>query len=321
MDVGLAAIRVASKICQAVQLEITPEVLEKKDDSPVTVADFASQAVICQAIGDVFEADPVIAEEDSLALYQPENQHFLGVIQQLICRHARIASEAEICQWIDRGGAKNYSPRFWTVDPIDGTKGFLRRGQYAISLGLIVEGRLELGILGCPNLDQVDHGSPTLFYAIRGQGAFGTNLGDDRRAQPIQVSQTTDSALARFCESVESGHSSHNESAQVAAQLGMTLNPVRMDSQAKYAIVASGKADVYLRLPTKTGYFEKIWDHAGGVLIVEEAGGKVTDLSGRPLDFSRGRELNQNRGVVATNGALHETVLKAVQAVVNSNTD
>ena len=66
-----------------------------------------------------------------------------------------------------------------------------------------------------------------------------------------------------------------------------------MDSQAKYAMVASGEADVYLRLPTKTEVTlrKNLGPRGGGVLIVQEAGGTVTDLYGKPLDFSYGREL------------------------------
>src|SRR6185437_2044577 len=97
-----------------------------------------------------------------------------------------------------------------------------------------------------------------------------------------------------------------------------TAAPVRMDSQAKYATVARGFADAYLRLPVKTGYFEKIWDHAGGVCVVEEAGGKVTDVCGKPLDFTRGQELNLNRGVIVTNGTLHDSIVAAVQGVLAS---
>ena len=76
------------------------------------------------------------------------------------------------------------------------------------------------------------------------------------------------------------------------------------------------EADVYLRLPTKAGYYEKIWDHAGGVLIVQEAGGTVTDLQGQPLNFSCGRELRENRGVIVTNGPLHPAVLAAAQSII-----
>jgi 3'(2'), 5'-bisphosphate nucleotidase len=133
--------------------------------------------------------------------------------------------------------------------------------------------------------------------------------------QRINVSGTADPAQARFCESVESGHSSHDHSAQVAELLGITKPGARLDSQAKYGVVARGEADIYLRLPTKADYFEKIWDHAGGVLVVEEAGGKATDVGGRALDFKLGRELRANRGVVVTNGKLHERVLGALREV------
>ena len=316
LSVGLAAVRKAAEICQAVQGAITPEVLDKKDNSPVTVADFASQAVVCHALGEAFENDPVIAEEDSLALHQPENHCFLREIESLLQRYYRAASDDEICSWIDRGGAKEYSSRFWTLDPIDGTKGFLRRDQYAISLALIVDGRLEVGILGCPNLSTKLQSGHSLFYAVRGHGAFSTRLEPGIEPKRISVTQTTDPSVARFCESFESGHSSHNESSIIADCLGIKTAPIRMDSQAKYATVAAGEADVYLRLPTKTGYFEKIWDHAAGVLVVEEAGGTVTDLHGAPLNFSLGRDLRQNRGVIVTNGPLHGMVLSAVQSVV-----
>jgi HAL2 family 3'(2'),5'-bisphosphate nucleotidase len=116
----------------------------------------------------------------------------------------------------------------------------------------------------------------------------------------------------RFCESVESGHSAHGDAASVADRLGITAAPLRMDSQAKYAVVARGEADIYLRLPTRADYREKIWDHAAGALIVSEAGGTVTDIRGKPLEFHHGRELVANRGVIVTNGRLHDRVLAAI---------
>jgi 3'(2'), 5'-bisphosphate nucleotidase len=100
----------------------------------------------------------------------------------------------------------------------------------------------------------------------------------------------------------------------VAEKLGITRPSVRMDSQCKYASIARGDSDIYLRLPTRAGYEEKIWDHAAGCLIVEEAGGTVTDITGRPLDFGAGRTLKHNRGVIATNGPWHTQVVEAVSA-------
>ncbi|NJO20524.1 MAG: 3'(2'),5'-bisphosphate nucleotidase, partial [Spirulinaceae cyanobacterium RM2_2_10] len=77
----------------------------------------------------------------------------------------------------------------------------------------------------------------------------------------------------------------------------------------------SGQAALYLRLPSpKTpDYREKIWDHAAGALVVEEAGGRVTDMHGQPLDFSLGAKLVNNQGIVASNGVIHEQVLAALR--------
>ena len=114
-------------------------------------------------------------------------------------------------------------------------------------------------------------------------------LGDDAATGAGRRPATL--AEARFCESVESGHSNQDHSAQIADRLGITAEPYRIDSQCKYAAVARGDASIYLRLPTRADYVEKIWDHAAGKFVVEQAGGVVTDVTGAPLDFSHGARL------------------------------
>jgi 3'(2'), 5'-bisphosphate nucleotidase len=317
LNVALEAVRAASRICRDVQCKMSADVFEKEDRSPVTVADFASQAAICRLIGDAFPSDPIIGEEESGALRRPENGPFLDrVLEELRAIGVEAAGE-QACDWIDRGCEKNYAPRFWTLDPIDGTKGFLRQEQYAVSLALLIDGRIELALLGCPNLSANSAGTPgAVFYALRGGGSWVVPL-DDATAGPTRIhcSHQSDSVQARFCESVESGHTSTSLSARVAESLGMHRPPLRMDSQAKYAIVARGDAEIYLRLPAKYGYKEKIWDHAGGVLLVEEAGGRVSDVMGRPLEFNHGYELLANRGIVAANSELHSQVTAALDKI------
>ena len=175
-----------------------------------------------------------------------------------------------------------------------------------------------MAALGCPNLP-CDPRAPerggSIFWAVAGQGAGVLPIDGEQTSTAIRVSRERDVARARVCESVESGHSAHDASSLVAQRLGIQGAPVRMDSQAKYAAVARGDAEIYLRLPTRADYREKIWDHAGGVLIVKEAGGTVTDVDGRPLDFTRGSELVDNRGVIVTNGGLHAQVLQALADV------
>lgn len=320
LSIAVAAVRRAAEVCRNVQ-RLIPAAMEKQDKSPVTIADFASQAVICRALGEVFPNDPIIGEEDSAELRLPENKPSLDRVQSELSRIGLSGSTGDICGWIDRGGATNFGPRFWTLDPIDGTKGFLRGEQYAVSLALIVNGRIEVAILGCPNLPLEPGGvadAGTIFVAVRGQGASVQPCFGEAAARPVRVTSTSTWADVRLCESVESGHSSHDRSALISASLGIVKQPVRLDSQAKYAVVARGEGDVYLRLPTRKDYREKIWDHAGGVLVVEEAGGKVTDIDGRPLEFTHGRELSANRGVVVTNGRLHDDVLQAIQQHVAS---
>lgn len=316
MDTALDAVRQAGRLCRAVQAEIDPGVLAKQDKSPVTVADFGSQALICRALGAVFGADPVIGEEDATALQEPANAPQLARVVSHVQDQISDTDAAQVCAWIDRGHTKTFSDRFWTLDPIDGTKGFLRGEQYAIALALIIDGVVELAVLGCPNLGP-ELGGPredgTMLAAIRGQGTWQMPLlgvGDPVR---VGVSEQNDPARIRFCESVEAAHSAHGDAARLAARLAITAEPVRLDSQAKYAVVARGEAEAYLRLPRDARYREKIWDHGGGVLCLTEAGGRVTDVNGRELDFSRGYRLEDNLGVVVSNGPLHAALTDALQ--------
>lgn len=316
-EIAVAAVQEAAKLCQAVQAQITSSVLEKKDKSPVTVADFGSQALVCRAIREAFPNDPIIAEEDSAELQTEENAHLLEKVVAHLNDVREGVDAATACEWIDHGGAQEYSERFWTLDPIDGTKGFLRGEQYAIALALIVDGEIVVAALGCPNLS-ISAGSEqtgVVYAAVKGQGTTAIAMDGTGEKVQVNVSDTTDTSLARFCESVESGHTSHSDSANVAEKLGITADSVRLDSQAKYAVVARGEADIYLRLPTRPGYVEKIWDHAAGVLVMTEAGGQASDIYGQPLEFNHGWGLHANKGVIVTNGKLHDAVINAINEV------
>jgi 3'(2'), 5'-bisphosphate nucleotidase len=225
-----------------------------------------------------------------------------------------------VCDWIDHGNGK-VSPRYWTLDPIDGTKGFLRGDQYAVALALIEDGDLKVGVLACPYLpvDPADPDGPrgVLFTAVRGGGARMEPVGNGAGGGTIRVVGGGDADNLRMVESVESGHGDHSLQARVARTVGITRESVRMDSQAKYGAVARGQAALYLRLPSPRtpDYRENIWDHAAGALVVEEAGGRVTDVRGAPLDFAGGPKMRGNRGVVVSNGVLHDPVLEQLAGI------
>ncbi len=323
LEAAVAAVRDAATVCLSVQKNlITAATLEKKDRSPVTVADFASQALVCASLAESSAIAAVVGEEDAAELREAGAEQTRDKVVEHVrgVRGAHVSVEQAL-DWIDLGGVTPdaSTDRYWTLDPIDGTKGFLRGEQYAIALALLEQGRVQLGVLGCPNLPGPDGQPGCLLTAIRGEGARIQPLsakGLDG-AREIRVSDITDTAAARFCESVESGHSDQDQSAQIAQALGIREEPVRVDSQCKYAIVAQGQAQIYLRLPTRKDYREKIWDHAAGLIVVEEAGGRVTDVRGQDLDFSHGRKLENNAGVIASNGPIHDRVLEAVARFVD----
>ena len=154
----------------------------------------------------------------------------------------------------------------WALDPIDGTKGFLRGEQYAVCLALIVDSVVQVGVIGCPNL-HVDVSKPdgergVIFVAVRGQGAEQLSLSSPyTNAVPLRIPSTPSLSSIRFLESVEAAHSAHGFNARVATALGITQPPNRMDSQAKYCVLSrGGEGDAYLRLPVPgKDYREKIW--------------------------------------------------------------
>ena len=318
--VAVAAVARACRLTAAVRAHLDDgAAMLKSDRTPVTIADLGAQALVCDALAQHFPEDPIAAEED---LAELGSAHGLALraraaeeVGALFPEMAAARIEAALAHGGFGGGPRG---RFWTLDPLDGTKGFLRGGQYAVALALIEDGAVVLGVLGCPNLPRSDGESGgSMYVAVRGGGAWTLRIdpadGDAARRISVAGHGDGDGAALRFCEPVEAEHSAQGEAARVAGALGVSAPPLRMDSQCKYAMVARGSVALYLRLPTSAGYEEKIWDHAAGALLVEEAGGRVSDVSGAALDFSAGRTLRRNRGVVATNGALHPRALEALR--------
>lgn len=308
---AIHAVRQASALVKLVQAELVSTALTKDDRSPVTVADFAAQAFIGYLLNKTFPNDPLIGEEDSAVLQTPEERSTLERITDFVGRFAPGATTETVSNWIDRGSADS-GVRYWTLDPIDGTKGFLRGDQYAVAFALVEDGQVQVGVLGCPNLDSL-----SLVVAARGQGSWVTTLDEGTPLKRLSVSERSDPAQARLLRSFESGHTNVSQIDVFADALGVLAEPVRMDSQSKYAVLAAGLGEIYLRLlsPSRRDYREKIWDQAAGSIVIEEAGGRVTDLDGKALDFTQGRTLANNRGICATNGFLHEAVLISLKAI------
>jgi len=254
---------------------------------------------------------PFIAEEDTGILKESPDTltrittHIRGVLPDI--------TDGDVLKAIDRGSLEvANSKRWWTLDPVDGTLGFLRREQYAVALALMEDNKPVLGVLGCPELPdsftEPNGKKGCVLIAVKGEGATLYSLHDDSVEKRISVSTKADPKEAIFTESV--AHTSQLNQ-DLASRLGVIKPPLKIDSQCKYAVVARGDSDVYLRFTT-LDYKECIWDHAAGVIIVEEAGGKVTDFDGKELDFSKGRKLYENAGLVCANKVLHEAAMKTI---------
>ena len=318
---ALRAVRQAAILMRHIQRETVVSSLTKDDKSPVTVADFTTQAIIGRFLSQAFPDIPLVAEETSATLRKPGEAQTLAKVTSYVGQIIPGATAEAVCEWIDYGGA-DLGKQFWVLDPIDGTKGFLRGDQYVVALALVEDGIVRIGLLGCPNLREASipdmEGPGSLVLAVRGQGAWSTSLAeDDEQWQQLNVSARSDSTRARLLRSFEAGHTNVSQIDELADWLGVRVEPIRMDSQAKYAMLASGNGEIMLRLlsPDRPDYREKIWDQAAGSIILEEAGGKLTDLSGKPLDFTQGRMLTNNRGILASNRLLHEKVLAGLVAV------
>lgn len=318
------AVSDACRVCRHVQGEIAELRAELKDDrSPVTVADWASQAVVVMRLRELLGDEVVIGEEDASALRDDRasglREHVLESVR-LVRPDAGLDEVLDAIGWAGPTSDEAGSRAFWTLDPIDGTKGFLRGEQYAVSLGWIEDGQPRVGALGCPNLspdfarpfdDPDAHG--LIFSAVHDTGVVEVPA-DRPEADPVPLRrlERIDGDAARICQSVEKAHTNRSSTQQVLDHLGIETTPARLDSQAKYAVVARRQADAYMRMPSSPGYIERIWDHAAGSLVAQEAGATVTDIRGRRLDFGQGRGLEKNLGVVCAAPALHGPLIGAI---------
>ncbi|KAI9769087.1 MAG: hypothetical protein M1840_004438 [Geoglossum simile] len=342
--VATLAVRRAAIYTQKVFHSLVKGTVSKGDRSPVTIGDFGAQALIIAAIRHNFPNDEIIGEEESSLLRSNLGlRHTVwGLVSQIrlssteedLLLGGPLKSDDAMLDAIDGGKSVGGDKgRFWALDPIDGTLGFLRGGQYAVCLALIQDGEVVVGVMGCPNLP-IDKTTPIInsgigegaqssgelgiiASAIAGHGAIARPLsvGGGAEGDPIRMREFSSFADASFCEGVEAAHSSHAQQKAIADRLGVVTPSVRLDSASKYVSIARGSADIYLRLPKSLSYEEKIWDHAAGYLIAREAGGEITDAVGKKLDFGKGRTLVANKGIVAAPRAIHGKVLEAVRAV------
>ncbi len=245
----------------------TPLDIQLKDrhDEPVTQADYAANAVIMPRLRAAFPRDGLLSEETTDTT-------------------ARLAKS-----------------RVWMVDPIDGTNGFItRNGDFAVQIGLSIEGTPALGVVYQPARD-------LLYYAAQNSGAWTQHGTDEPRR--LHVSNKRD--LRDMHLAASRSHRSPRMT-QVVEQLELRSETRRGSVGVKVGLIVEQECDLYIHLSPRS----KQWDTCAPEAILREAGGTLTDLFGAPYNYNTPDVWNHN-GIVATNGAAHNLVIERLAPLLH----
>ncbi len=301
LSLAIKAVRDGFSLASAAQRGLAgPDKAVKADASPVTVADFAVQAIVNRTLSAGFDY-PIMAEESADGLR--EDQPLLERVRDLAAPfRGELSDCGTLMDAVDLGGHPGGDGTFWVLDPIDGTAGFMAGRSWCVALALVSAGRPVVGVLACARM----LGDDAIFHASSNSRAVRETIGGS--PAPARVSEECEYVI---CESYEAGHAARVAETRLSAMFP-DRPTLRMDGQGKYACVADGSAAAYVRLSRRRGRLQCAWDHAAGTAVVEGAGGTVTDASGAPLDFSNGRSL-PGAGILATNGGVHALALAALE--------
>jgi 3'(2'), 5'-bisphosphate nucleotidase len=206
------------------------------------------------------------------------------------------ADDAILSEEVPDDGARLGRPRVWMVDPIDGTRDFIRgETGYVVMLGLCVGGRPTLGVVAQPS-------SGLMWSGVIGMGAWREQ--PDGARVPVRTSTLARPPGVRIVVS-QSRRSPQIDAFRKA--LGV-IDEINVGSVGlKVALVSQGDRDLYLY----PGQHTKLWDTCGPEAILVAAGGRVSDLDGHPLVYTEAELANRN-GVIASNGPLHDHVIRAL---------
>lgn len=231
---------------------------------PVTVADRAANELIVTGLHREFPEDGILAEESL------DTERRLG------------------------------KGRVWMIDPLDGTNGFIARdGDFAVQIGLAVEGRSVLGVVFQPLPD-------VLFYAAEGAGTWIERHGfEPERARVSDHRAVNEMRLA-----ASRSHRSPRMD-RVLEVLGLKDEVRRGSVGVKIGLIVERQCDLYIHLSART----KQWDTCAPEVILREAGGRFTDLFGEPFLYNAPDVQNHN-GIVATNGKAHDFIIEHLKPLL-----
>ena len=202
-------------------------------------------------------------------------------------------------------GSRHGARRVWMVDPIDGTRDFIMGDSgFAVMIGLCVDGRPTVGVVSQPSTDKT-------YAGVVGQGAWLDIAGG--RPIPLLTSTLAGPPGIRLVAS-KSHRTPRIDAVKRALHIEDEINIGSVGL--KIGLVAESARDLYVY----TGGRTKIWDTCGPEAILVAAGGRVTDMDGRPLSYAQ-PDLYNRRGIVASNGPLHQSVIDLIGPLLAARTD
>lgn len=344
LKVAIAAVQAASQLSTHVLAQAQQDgaqdgpsaddlgVVSKDDLSPVTLADFAIQALLTSTLHAAFPTDQFVGEETASALRRsPALQARVWAALQTVTDASGVtlpSSPEDMCALIDLCGTGHpgRGGRIWVFDPIDGTENFVQGLVYAVNAALLRDGEQVLSVVACPNmsagvsypasdaaLDPAGEGFIAL--AVRGHGAHVRRL----HGEDVEVTRLPRHAVGGGLRSVSARNSSGlgGVHAEVARRLGVEYpGSVLLPWVIRWVLLALGVGNSTWWVYKSRDRLAKIWDHAGAMLLFEEVGGRVSDVDGRPIDLTADRKMIANYGIVAAPEDLHGNLLATVQKVL-----
>lgn len=207
-----------------------------------------------------------------------------------------ILSEEEI----DEPAVRTLNERIWITDPIDGTWGFLKKdGDFAVQIGLAVNGEPVVGAVYLP-------AHRTVYFGSKGNGSYVQKEG----REPVRLHASNNTDFHRMNLAVSRNHRSPKIS-RIVRDFGLRREIQRGSVGLKVGLVAEAICDLYIHLSPRT----KFWDTCGPQIILEEAGGRLTDLFGDRICYGI-EDVQNHGGIVAANGAAHAQVIRRLQPLL-----
>jgi 3'(2'), 5'-bisphosphate nucleotidase len=260
--------------------------IEKKDHSPVTLADYASQIFINHNLKYNFSSDQLIAEEHLEGLTDKQEEIIQKCFQDVNIPIKKFESNLNY--------QGNLSNRQWTIDPIDGTKGFIANLSYSIGIGFLVNSEPSVCAIGAPNYNKK---GLAVFRAEQGEGAEASYA--EEKFIPVKTSSQSDIKKSRVCISL---HNASDATLDFLTKIGIKKkNQCAIDGMGKFCMVADATADFYIHLNRNVMYS---WDFCPGDLLIRESGGNSSDIFGNRLKFKERNCIITAAGYLFSNNEL-----------------